>query len=391
MALFDIFTDLFTGDPAHEAAQKQRDFLSNTTNQIIGRLGEAQTGGLEALRSAQESGIGAIVPAFQQGRGDILTGLGGANEVLFGPSGFFNPAEDVYSAYTNAAANALAQAQPEAIKALYEGTDLAAKAFDPLLGAGREFGDYYRRSSQAEEDALGLNGPEGIARSREAFRTRPAYDFTVNEAIKAATRGANVGGMVAGGNMLQELTDRASSLADLEWDDYMNRLTGRQQLYAPLSASALGQAGAGQSQAYLTRGTGAANIFQNTGSRLADLYSTMGRGLADMYSSTGRTGAELASRAGGSLADLASRSGVAQADIFGKTGTNIANLLAEIARAQSSAQGQLAGPFANTFATDASADLWGSKNLLGLLGSGLNFLASPGFGTLTSNLSGLFK
>jgi len=101
-------------------------------------------------------------------------------------------------------------------------------------------------------NALGLNGAEGNEAATEAFQAGPGFQFTLDNALKAAERGASAGGMLASGNTLAALQDRGANVANQEYGSWLDRLSG-------LSGQGLTAAGAQQGG-----DTNLANLFQNT-------------------------------------------------------------------------------------------------------------------------------
>lgn len=79
-------------------------------------------------------------------------------------------------------------------------------------------------------DATGQNGQEGHDRAVANFRAGPGYERQVEEATDAVARKASAMGVLGSGNTMAAITDRASHLADLEYDDYLDRLNGTVQL-----------------------------------------------------------------------------------------------------------------------------------------------------------------
>lgn len=125
----------------------------------------------------------------------------------------------------------------EQIRGLRRGRDEAFK----YLGAGEgelrgrygeaddffePLSDTYGRGSRAYAEALGLYGDEGIDAARGRFRAGPGYEFQQEEAAQRALRQGSAMGMLGSGNTAIALQDRASSLADQEYDDYLDRLGG---------------------------------------------------------------------------------------------------------------------------------------------------------------------
>lgn len=357
MGLFDIFT----GAPAKRAAEQQRQYLSGVLGQNTGMLNEARTGGLAALQGGQTGALDALRGGFGQARTDIQGGL--------------PPALDALYRGRNAGVEALTGSQTGALNELRGGVQAAAGAYDPLLQAGGRYGKLGGDAGTMLSNALGLGGQAGIDAARGAFKAGSGYEFALNQGLEAANRNAAAGGNV-GGNALVELQNRGQGLANQEYGNYLKNLQGVAGLYSPLESQALGAAGAGQGQAFLTGATGGANIMTGTGQRLADLQAGTGARAAGLYGDQAKNLADLSTRLGGGEADILRGGGAAQA-----------NLLAQLAGIQTQGASQLAVPYAGTYGTEAAAQMQGSRNLFDVLGGVGNFFTSPGFGNLGKNIA----
>ena len=121
-----------------------------------------------------------------------------------------------YRRYGNEAMGDLDRGMASALPEL----DSAIASWGNLKGLGAKYG----RGTDGYMDALGVNGPEGNARAREAFVAGPGYDFQVDEAVNRAQRaGARFS---PGGNEMDAVTRVASGLAGQEWGNHLNRLGG---------------------------------------------------------------------------------------------------------------------------------------------------------------------
>lgn len=101
--------------------------------------------------------------------------------------------------------------------------DTAIDLYDPFVSAGRKAFDQYT-------DATGVNGQEGHDRAVSNFRAGPGYSWMVDQATDAVARKASALGALGSGNTMAAITDRASGLADQEFDDYLDRLNGVAQV-----------------------------------------------------------------------------------------------------------------------------------------------------------------
>jgi len=138
---------------------------------------------------------------------------------------------------------------------LNRGFDKAAGFLDQGLGDARTtyeraaspFAGFIESGNQANAaygDAIGLNGPEGNDRAVEAFRAGPGYNFQVDQANEAIKRNAAATGMLGSGNTLIGISDRTRSMADTEYQGYLDNLfrgTGQGLQAASGQAGVLGQ------------------------------------------------------------------------------------------------------------------------------------------------------
>ena len=104
-----------------------------------------------------------------------------------------------------------------------------AKSADYLTQAAGQFQPWQQTGTAANTmvgNALGLNGASGNAAATSAFQTSPGYDWTLNNALQGSERAAAASGMLASGNTLTALQDRASQVANQEYGSWLDRLMG---------------------------------------------------------------------------------------------------------------------------------------------------------------------
>lgn len=135
------------------------------------------------------------------------------------------------------------------------------------VAAGQRYNDYYDNAlgwyrpyitagNQAlvqQQDLLGLNGQAAADAARATFQTSPGYQWSVDQAERAVDAGAAARGMLRSGATLKAEQDRAAQLANQEFGNYYNRLSGL----------------VGQGQ-YGTTGLSAADQFKVSGLTTAD-------------------------------------------------------------------------------------------------------------------------
>lgn len=353
MAL-EWLTNAFTGAPAAQANQNIQDAFARLGSNVTNLANTGVSTGTNALLAGRTGALGSVGTGVTTARGDV--------------SGALPPALAALYRGQDLGAAALGGGTDQSLADLRSGVTNAVGAYSPLMTAATSYGGYGDNAARMYSDALGLNGPEGIARATAAFQTSPGYDWTKDQAIQGAVRGANVGGGAFGGNTLDAVTRLASNLGNQEYGSWLDRTLKQAQLYSPLQVDALKAYGSGAGNAYLTGGTGTANIRTGAAKSLADLYSGTGANAANLYTGTGK-----------SLADLAYGGGTTGAGIYTSTGGNIANLIDSLTRQQIGFnQAQLA-PTAKGFEDQAQAEMLGSQNLWNFAGN-LATLGAKGVG-----------
>lgn len=221
MGFLDSLTNVFTGKPAAEAAEKSRQYLEG-----VGRTGRSD------IDTGLAAGRGAITGGTATARGDVGAGYTDASGFLTG----------------------------------------AGRAFDPLAELGRKYGG----GTNLYLDALGVNGAEGNTRAGSAFQPSGAYNFNLDQGLEAINRRRNAGGMLASGNADRDAQEYGAGLASKEYGSWLDRLGG---LVSPeltaTGGAATGVAGIGRDQA---------NLASSRGSMLADLAAREGTSLAGLES-----------------------------------------------------------------------------------------------------------
>jgi hypothetical protein len=161
----------------------------------------------------------------------------------------------------------------------------ARKSFSPYVQTGQKaFGQY--------ADATGVNGQEGYDRSEGNFRASPGYEWQVDQATDAVARKASATGSLASGNTMTEIQDRASHLADQEWDDYLDRLEG---------VSQVGYDATGK-QAGITTAIG--DLWTQRGKDKASVYDSNAKSRAAIYGDTTALGVNSLAQTSGAIADV---------------------------------------------------------------------------------------
>jgi hypothetical protein len=344
-------TDIFTGQPQIDAAAQQRQFLNLLGAQEASQLGQAGQTGTNYLLSGQGGALDAL-----------RSGYGAATGYV---SGALNPALSALQSYGGQATGALIGSAGGALDLLRSGVTGATGAYAPVNQLGAGFAGLAGLGSGSYADALGLNGPEGIARAQSMFTQTPGYQFQLGQGIDALTRAANASGAgTAGGNVLRAAQDYGQGLASTTYNDWLNRLSGLGSTYSPLALGALGQGASGTANALLTGGTGGANILTGTGSNLANILSNLGINTSNLY--TGNAA---------QLAGLATGGAGALSGVYTGTGQNLANLTQGLAGLQSGFYGNLIQPYMNA----ANAQTAGAGNLVNAIGGIAQLAAGGGY------------
>lgn len=138
----------------------------------------------------------------------------------------------------------------------------AARPFDALYQRGIKGYDAY-------SDALGLNGPQGVAQAQARFQTGPGYQFALNQGLDALDRRAASRGMLASGNTNLDTINYAQGTANQEWNNYLNRLGG----------FSTGAQNAATGQAAVRTGLG--NLLSNTGNLKGGIAYQTATGIGD--------------------------------------------------------------------------------------------------------------
>lgn len=299
---------------AGQGFRQNQQTMIDAFNQAQGDLTTGSQAAINTLRNVRPD----IVQGGETARGDIASGVGGAQ-------GAFGQARDAFG-----------QAGDR-----FAGLENISGSFSParetLLGG------------------LGLRGPEGTAAAREAFAGSFQPEFEFNQGLEAINRAraARGAGTISGGNIDRDTQLFGQNLANSRTNQFLDRLTGLTDreigtagsAAAGRSAADTGIAGMfGQEAGTLERGgLSQAQVAQNTAQRLADLA----RGVAPLQQQEGQNLADLAIGRGQTLAGLQDQQTQNQINaLLGRAGAksagagNVANLGASILEAIAGAAGQ---------------------------------------------------
>lgn len=137
---------------------------------------------------------------------------------------------------------------------------------DPYMGAGKSaLNDYLASMGMGDEGAQ-----QGII---DKFTKMPGYQFTLDQGMKAANRGAAARGRTQSGATLKALTRFGQGLASQEFGKYQDRLGNLAGLGAQVAGQASGNA--------MSTGGNLAGIGQNLASNVGGLYQGQAQNAAD--------------------------------------------------------------------------------------------------------------
>ncbi len=196
-----------------------------------------------------------------------ILGAGGADMPLFG--GLFGGANAGQQGSAGAGA-ALANAATAAANQYLYGEDKALGQFK------RNYFDPYSRAGDQGinmlASALGLRGPRGRAGAQWAFRVSPGYQFALGQGLQGVDRGASARGLLGSGNAAMALNEYAQGLANQEYGNWLNRLTGLGSQGLQAAAGQTGRQGR-LADINMWGAGGRANAYMNAARDWADIFS----------------------------------------------------------------------------------------------------------------------
>ena len=114
--------------------------------------------------------------------------------------------------------------------------DQLAKTGRPIIegiqGVTGDYLDLGKLGAGLYSDAMGLNGAEGIARAQDSFRAAPGYQFALDQGLDAVARKGSAMGRLDSGNTDLDLMRYATGYADQAWGNWMNGLSGYNNMYS---------------------------------------------------------------------------------------------------------------------------------------------------------------
>lgn len=339
MGIFDVFT----GDPAKEAAAKNAALLQSNQAAGTGILQGNQAYGTGVLQNNQAAGLAALQNNQAAGTGFLQNNQ-------------------------NAGLTALQANQAAGTSALQGGQ---TGALDALSNSGAFYAPLaakYGAGSNLYLDSLGVNGAGGNARATDAFQAGPGYRYAVDQSLEGINRSAAARGGAFGGNTLAALSDRAGNMANQEYGNWQSRLAG---LIPSEQAAISGMAGAEANKAGIYRGTGQdiASLGTNTANGIVGLGNATAQGLTNLGTNTANSITGLGTATAGGLTNLGTNTANNIVNLGTNTATGVANQNTQAANAEMAGSGNLWGLGLNLAKLGVGAAT-GGTSLLGGLGGG---------------------
>lgn len=139
------------------------------------------------------------------------------------------------------------------------------------VGAWQDYLSQANKGYGMYQNALGLGGPEGRASAQAAFQAGPGYQYSQDQAASQAQRAGNRTGQTYGGNTTAAIARQSQGLANQEWGNWTNQLSGFQ-----------GAAQAG-TQGYSGQLNQLGNLYANQGKDVSQAQIGQGKDLASIY------------------------------------------------------------------------------------------------------------
>jgi hypothetical protein len=183
--------------------------------------------------------------------GALGAGIGG---LLFGGGKDYGEAYDTsmdkYMTYMDQASQQLGQHETQGRSDIQNYLAQSQGYTQPYQQAGTSGLEAYLGS-------LGLGGQQGRQSALSSFQTSPGYQFALNQGLQGVQRGLSSSGMTGSGAEQKALNDYAMGMANQEYGNWQNRLSGLAGMGQTSAESAAGRTyGAGTNMADLGFGYG---------------------------------------------------------------------------------------------------------------------------------------
>lgn len=318
------------------AAGKESRRVGRYAGELEGKYGQLQTGlaqdSLSDLGRLSGLAIDATQSYGNQARGALDQGYTDARRDTFQ---YGQAADNAARTGAQAAMGQLSNYGQQSLSALDQGLTRALSDLGSIEGLYQPYAQAGAAAQGLYADSLGINGADGNARATGAFQAGPGYQWQVDQATDAAARKASALGVAGSGNTLTEIATISSNLANQEYGNWQNQLSG------------LGAQGLAATGAVGANRTNMANVNMSAGRDRAGMLSELGSGLAGLESGYGQTAAGIYSGIGSGLSGLASNWGTNTANTLTNVGSNVADIYGRQGAYQAVIRGDLGKSLTN--------------------------------------------
>lgn len=162
-----------------------------------------------------------------------------------------------------------------------EASDKATQAELQMYNQTREDLSPYREAGTGsllqQQNLLGLNGQDAANAAMSTYQTSPGYQWQMSEGLRAVDAGASAKGLLRSGAALKAEQTYGQGLANTDFTNYYNRLSG----LTTTGANAAAQ----QATANTTTGSQLATTATNEGNAQSSIYGNTTSGLSNTINS----------------------------------------------------------------------------------------------------------
>jgi hypothetical protein len=238
-------------------------------------------------------------------------GLSGAESAITGGT---QNALDLINLSRAGSEQALQTGTQQGLDLLQTGYGELSGLYDQAAGGFSEYTDTGQKASQLMAAYSGLLGNDAQQEAFNAFSSSPGADFAKQEAIRTLTQNAAATGGLGGGNVLRDLTDRATNLYLQDFNNQYSRLS---------DLANRGFSGASNVAGIRTNQGNQALGAATTG---AGMTNTLGQNIGNLRYSAGTTGAGLVNAAGQNICNLRYDAGTRLASNVADTTSSLSSL-----------------------------------------------------------------
>ena len=222
--------------------------------------------------------------------GAMGAGIGG---LLFGGGNDYGQAYDTsmdkYMTYMDQASQQLGQHEAQGRGDIESYLAKSMGYTQPYMQAGTT-------GLQSYLGSLGLGGNEARQSALSSFQTSPGYQFALNQGLQGVQRGLSASGMTGSGAEQKALNDYAMGMANQEYGNWQNRLSGLAGMGQTSAESAAGRT--------YGAGTNLANLGLNYGQQYSQLSQSIAQAQAEAEIAKAQAEAEAKSAQGSGLGGL---------------------------------------------------------------------------------------